>query len=457
MRFFFSLLVLVILGLGSPCRAVSFDLPLEIKATFWARGAIDLKHDRRPEDRAVDQQTGTVELSWLGPGALFGKASLRIDRLAFHNDLSHEETDYWIWETYLGLQGEDWELRVGKQFVRWGKADEISLVDNVNPQDLRQLMYLRLEERKRPNFLIRYRHYFVGLNIEILFSPTDEAHERDQFGSDWANFDHLKEAIAHSPQVPSALKGWAAGLSASVGDHGWSLRRSEWGFRITGTWSQIDLGISYLNAHSRSPYPFVRRFPLQGFRVTRPTNPLADLLAQIGHLNIAGNEIIIGQPRNRFYGFEFETTWGDFGLRGEFLYQTDRVLLKEDLTGIRKPSWAYILGIDRTWPNGLYLNLQFLQQRILAWSEGILFEPKLDSSLFGRLSWPWFEDRLEIRLDVSYDLTNRMWYANPEVIYKINDNLHIFFGLHLIDGPPDTFLDLYDNNDDIYLGLKVIL
>ena len=450
------LLLIVAIGPFLCGTSLAFESPVDTKATLWMRAGWDLSHDRTLEDRASEREIATLELFWPGKGPFFGKASLRLDRLSFH-DNSKQETDYWVWETYLGLQTNNWEIRVGKQFVRWGKADEISLLDNVNPQDLRQLMYLRLEERKRPSFLILCRRYLGNFTLEALFSPTDEAHERDHFGTDWANFDHLKKAIARNPQVPATLKAWGAGLSAQEEDHGWSLRRSEWGVKLSGTVAQIDFALSYLEAHSRSPYPFVKYFPIKGFRLTSPTAPLADLLSQMASISISGQTILIGRPRNRFLGFEFETTRGDYGLRGEFLYQTDRVLLREDLTGIRKPSWGYILGVDRTWPGGLYLNLQFLQQRILAWSEGILFEPKLDSSIFFRLSWPALEDRLETRLDASYGLTTRMWYLNPEIIYQVRDNIHLFLGFHFIDGPSDTFLDLYDNNDDFYVGLKVVL
>lgn len=444
------LVCLVSLAVAGRNPLLALEAP-GFKAEWWSRGTVDLRHERPYEDQTSDHETFLLETEGEASSLISFKAGVRLDRLAFHHHKSsQEDTRLELWETYLRYQGESLELTLGNQIIRWGKTDEMTVLDNLNPQDLRELLTLRLEERKRPWPWLRAQYFASGYTLEGVFTLWPVWHIKDDLGTDWAVFDHLKEQLEAVPSFSTL----ARSLRLAKERPGPSLRDAEWGFRITGTVAEIDWEISFLHAHNRSFYYYVKSFPIQGFRLENPSNPVQDLLNQQSNLRVTGTEIKIGRPQDNIFGLAFETTWGDAGLRGEFAYHTDRVFLKRDLLGVRKGYWRYVIGLDYQFPSGLYVNLQFLQQRVLGWNEDILFDPKLDSGLFLRLSKSFWQDFLEARLDGYYDLTTRMYYLNPEIRYKIRDNLTLFGGLHLLDGPKGTFLDVYDDNDQVYAGLK---
>ena len=314
---------------------------------------------------------------------------------------------------------------------------------------MRELFTWREEERDKPWPWLRLQYFASGFTLEAVFTPWPLWPRRDDFDSDWAVFDHLRKALKEAG-LPFPLT-----LDLDKQDLSPSFKNSEFGCRLLGTFGDVDWEISFLHAHNRSFYYYIRRFPIKGLILKHPAEPLKDLKSGLSSIQILGHTAYVRRPQDNILGMAFETTWKGLGIRGEFAYHTGRVFLKKNLEGVQKPYWCYILGFDYRFENGLYLNFQFLQQHILGWSEGILFDPEYDSYLFLRLSKGFLRDFLELRLDATYGLTTRIYYVNPELSYKFRDNWELFAGLHLIDGPKGTFFDVYDNNDQIYLGLKI--
>ncbi len=415
---------------------------------FLTRGTLDLTHDRPFEDQTSDRENLRLEARLETEGPWEAKAGLWLDRLSFYgNHNGREETRLEWWETYLRFRGEKVEITLGNQLIRWGKADEITVLDNLTWQDLRELFTWRLEERQKPWPWLRVQYFAETFTVEGVFTLWPMWPKRDDFDSDWAVFDHLKKTL-EAINFPLSLRLDKQDLSPS-------LRNAEFGVRVTSSFKQVDWELSFLHAHDRSFYYFLRHFPIKGLELDHPAEPLKDLLRNIGQIKIVGTTAQVRRPQDNILGLAFETIWRGWGLRGEVAYHTGRVFLKKDLEGVQKPYLRLVLGADYRFENGLYLNFQFLTQHILGWSEEILFDPEYDSYLFLRLSKSFWQDFLEIRLDGTYGITTRAYYLNPEIAYKFRDNWEIFGGFHLIDGPQGTFFDVYDNNDQVYLGLKV--
>ncbi|WP_456369953.1 DUF1302 family protein [Thermodesulfatator atlanticus] len=411
---------------------------------------MDLKHDKAIEDQRLDHEKLRLEARFSPSYSLDVKAGVLLDRLAYYgNKNTREETRVEPWETYLRYVGRAFELTIGNQIIRWGKVDELTILDNLTRQDMRELFTLRLEERQRPWPWLRLQYFQDSFTLEGVFTLWPLWPERDDFDSDWAVFDHLRKELARDP-IFQALN-----LKLKKDEPPVGLKNAEWGLRLSGTNKGVDWEVSYLYAHDRSFYYYVEDYPVKGLWLEHPAEPLKDLRAQLPSLNITGDTIYVSYPRDSIFGFAFETTFHDMGVRGEVAYHTSRVFLKKNLEAVKKPYLQWVIGIDYRFESGLYLNLQFLQQRILGWSEDILFDPKLDSYIFVRLSKSFLQDFLEIRLDGTYGITTRGYFLNPEIAYKITDDFEIFAGLHLIDGPQGTFFDVFDHNDQVYLGLEL--
>jgi len=422
----------------------------KVSGNIWARGAEDLRHDEPYEDTRTFRNKLFLEGKAQIEEHIRIFASVMSDYLWFRNDGSRDDFSTELYEGYIEFSEQKWDLRAGNQIVRWGKADEISPVDNLNSQDLRESITLRLEDRKLPVFMLRARYFLPEGTIEGIYKPHFRSAKTDFFGSDWATLKHLKTQVRRSTTLSQALKDYLTGLEIREKEYSTGLENGEAGLRFTGTVGNLDYGISYL--YTRNPFPFIESFPIKNINVSSPSAEA--LLGQLAQAQLLDEDIIVTYERNQVIGAEVETTMGLFGIRGEAAYMTDQVFLKNDLTSTGKHILHYVLGIDRTFTDDWYANLQLYQRKIFSYDDRILFDHEFESGLFLRINKTLFHDKLRLNLDSFYNLTDNGFYLNPEVELRYVDNLSIFAGLNIFDGKADTFLGNYDRNDQGYLAVR---
>jgi hypothetical protein len=414
------------------------------------QGTEDLRHDSPYEDTRTFRNKVFLE----GKADINRNfnilASVMSDYRWLRNEDSRDDFNTELYEGYIEFSHEKWDVRVGNQIVRWGKTDEISPVDNLNPQDLREGLTVKLEDRKLPVFMTRVRYFLPSGAIEGIYKPHFRSAKTDLFGSDWAIFRQLKAQVRHSTALSQSLKDYLIGIGEKEREYSTGLENSEVGVRFTGTINNLDSGLNYL--YTRNPLPFIESFPIKNINVSDPSAEA--LLRQLAQAQLLNEDIVVTYQRNQVIGAELETTWGLFGLRGELAYMTDQVFLKNDLTSTSKHILHYVLGIDRTFTNDWYANLQLYQRKIFSYDDRILFDHEFESGLFLRINKNFFYDKLRVNLDSFYNLTDNSFYLNPEVELRYIDNLSISMGLNFLDGKADTFLGYYGRNDQGYLAVR---
>ncbi|MCA1787835.1 MAG: hypothetical protein LC657_17820, partial [Desulfobacteraceae bacterium] len=80
----------------------------------------------------------------------FARVSVLSDYLYFGDDNQTDDYDLELHEAAFLYANNRLDLSVGKQIIRWGKADQFSPVDTLNPQDFREFMIPEYEETKQP-------------------------------------------------------------------------------------------------------------------------------------------------------------------------------------------------------------------------------------------------------------------------------------------------------------------
>jgi len=434
----------------APGQPFSLIRDSEVSGNIWVRGAEDLRHDAPYEDTRTFRNRIFLEGKCQPKENITLLASVMSDYRWFRNDGSRDDFSKELYEGYVEFSQEKWDLKVGNQIVRWGKTDEISPVDNLNPQDLREGITLKMEDRKLPVFMAQARYFWPAGTIEGIYKPYFRSAKTDLFGSDWATFGQLKAQVRHSTALSQSLKDYLTGIKEREREYSTSLENSELGLRFTGTTDNLDYGLSYL--YTRNPLPFIENFPIKNINVSDPSAEA--LLGQLAQAQLLNEDILVTYQRNQVIGAELETTRGLFGLRGELSYMTDQVFLKSDLTSTSKHILHYVLGIDRTFTNDWYANLQLYQRKIFSYDDRILFDHEFESGLFLRINKTLFHDKLRLNLDSFYNLTDNSFYLNPEVELRYIDNLFISVGLNILDGKADTFLGYYGRNDQGYITAK---
>lgn len=372
---------------------------------------------------------------WMGPGHVTDDV-----RMDFH------ETSY-LWAS------KRYEIKLGKQIVRWGKTDQVSPVDNLNPQDGRQFILLELEDRKIPTWMARGRVFSDTLTFEGVYLPWFEPALFDYFESDWAVYRQVREDVREGP-LPPALREYLLTRHVETREPAKTLRNSEFGGRVSATVSGVDVGLSYFHGWEDAPY--FRSFPIKNFSLDGGYSS-ENLLGALSGAVLADEPIRAEHRRQRVVGAEFETTAGLLGLRGEAAY-FDRVsFLATDLTSIRRPVFHYVLGGDYSSPSDWYANLQWSHQLIVGSDADILYFDQHDMAVLVELNRTFRQGRFKAGFKANYNVGNGSFYLQPEIELKYLKNTEFTVGASFFEGGDRSIFGLYDHNDQVFFRIKYYL
>lgn len=463
---FLSLGLLLGLFLCSPqakAAALLDDERLELGGLVDLYGGSQLEHDTSTEHTLSYRQRLRAEAKYTFrdpessslPGLKqqhpYILLSAQSEYLWFGENNHYSDHDLDFYQAYLHWDKGPLQLRLGKQKVRWGKADQLSPVDNVNAQDFRQFVLLDLEDRKIPNWLARIRYFHQDWTLEGVFIPFFQEHELDYFGTDWAIYRQAKQEVQDSNLSPEQ-KQFFQDLSVQEDEPANTLKNAAFGARLANTLGNVDLAASWL--YTREPMPHFKCFPVQNLQVQGPVSA-QEIQKQMAELQpVPAEDIQVEYPRTRIYGLEFESILGDVGIRGEAAYFDKQSFLQQDLTSTRKEVLHAVAGVDYDPSGGWYLNLQLSEQYLSDYQEAILFFARHNVSALGELSREWARGRWQASLQGIYYFTDQSWHANPELTHSPVDDLDISLGLHLLQGARDTVLGQYRDNDQLYLRVK---
>jgi len=337
-------------------------------------------------------------------------ASLQSDYLGFGPDPSSDDYDLELYEAYLHHATPDVDLRLGRQIVRWGKTDQISPVDNVNPQDLREFVIPDLEDRKIPNWMARLRLFPGDLTLEGVFIPFFRENTFDYSGNTWA-------LLGVDDQ----------GLRIDEDEPGHGLDNADWGMRASASMAGWDMALSYLQATEKSPH---LRF-----------DPLAP----------QGPTLHADYRRQHIIGWEFETTVDKFGFRGEGAYFDEQSLPTQSMNSVTRPMTHSVVGVDYLGEADWYINVQLSHQHIFDHEDDILFLRQDNFYVSGEINKEFWRGNTMLKLRYAVDLHDGGSLLTPETILTYFENLELSLGANLFFGPRSSYFGRYSDNDQAFL------
>lgn len=394
----------------------------DLSGSVMVKGTQELHESGYPEQARSLRNTVRAEGKWTPPISVlpqvrqsgapdtFVLASVQSDYLGFGPDPSSDDYDLDLYETYLSHATPDWDLRLGRQILRWGKTDQVSPLDNLNPQDMREFVLPDLEERKTPDWMGRLRIFPGQVTLEGVFIPFATENDFDFTGTTWALLG------------PESTR-----LRIQESEPGKGLDDAGWGLRAGTTVDGWDLAASFLHITEKNPH-----LRLDPFNPNGPT-----LHAEYRRQNILG--------------LEFETTLDKFGLRGEAAYFDAQSLPTEDLDSERMPVLHYVLGLDYIGEADWYANIQFSHQHIFEYESEILFLREDNFYLNGEVNREFLRGQAMLKLRYAVDILDGGSFFTPEAILTYVKNLEVSLGLNLFFGPQDSYFGRYRDNDQIFL------
>ncbi len=412
-----------------------FSISGEIKM----RGTMQVRDDPEIENNTSLRNRILIETNYKNRITL----SALSDYLYFGSENRTDEYDFTLHEAKWVYTGQKTGFFLGKQIRRWGKTDQISPVDTLNPQDMREFIIPDYEERKIPVWMGGINLLFDHFTLEGVVIPFFEESKFDYFQTNWAIFRHLKKEI-HRASVSPELKSYFNNMGVHEQK---PANESEWGLRLSGTIKEIDYGFTFHRTIEDNPY--FKSFPVKNIHINGNLSS-SDLTSAV----FTEEDIEVEYKRANIAGFAFETVLGSFGLRGEAAWQDKESFITSSFTSVRKPSLFYIIGADHTTEKDIYFNIQFAHKYISDYDPDTLYLDRNTYALLGEVSRDIVSDWLEGSMDYYFTLNNDSWYISPHLTCTYITNLKAILGTFIFSGEDTTWIGRYKNNDLIYMDIS---
>jgi hypothetical protein len=339
-----------------------------------------------------------------------------------------DQVDIELQELFVQRYFGDTFLKAGKQQIVWGQADGLKVLDVVNPQDFREFILDDFADSRIPLWSVSLEFPVNDVNVQLVWVPDRTYHDIPEINALFA---------FTAPQLmPSPAPGIATVIN-QPDRPGRFVKDADAGFRLSTFWEGWDLAFSYFYHYSDVPV----LYQSLSFPSGMPTVTVSP-----------------EYKRSHMVGFSFSNAFGDFTLRGETAYFSDRYSLadlNQDPDGIvNTGEIAYVVGLDWQGLTDTFLSVQLFQSILTSHSSGLV------------------RDRIEnnITLFIKRELMNItfvpqcIWLHNinlddglirPLVSYELQDNVNIWMGSDIFYGSSEGIFGQFDRNDRIVFGAEI--
>jgi hypothetical protein len=316
-------------------------------------------------------------------------------------------------EGYIDLRIGNFDTRIGRQIIAWGRADGINPTDRLSPNDLRALVPEN-DDRRMGTSAVRTTYYADRLAMSAYWLPSFRANR-----------------ISLPPEVAGAVEERERWVGES------------WALRVEETGRAIDWSISYARVLDVSPDLIEHRVP--------GGQPWIEL---------AHHQI-------RSVGVDVAGTLGRFGLRGEAAF-----LQTEDANGLdprtKNREVFVVAGADRTFAGDWNVNLQYLFKQVfgfrdastangIAWQQSIFSgqAARVQHGMSARVGTKWLHDTFEADLSGAGYFGPRGFVIRPKLSYAVTDQLRLLAGTEIYRGDEASLFGLLRPNSTAYVEMRV--
>jgi hypothetical protein len=358
--------------------------------------------------------------------------------LALRKDFSEEERSrVYPYEGFFDLEREGWALRLGRQFITWGRADVLRPTDVFKRHDFTDF----IENREEAIDAVKLSLFPGGVTVETVWAPI--------FEPDIVSFrpENRWAALPEEADVPGL---GPARLTFRVDrrrEPPRTLASGQGGVRLSGSWGGWDLAGMYYYGFDRVP-----------------TSVRREIVAVDPVVRTATINLIPVHERIHVFGGDLARVVAGWGVRAEAAYTLTTDPGSED-PDVDDPYLRVTAGVDRTFsriPVGqsLYtlwqyaLDTELPQQGRPNQREGS--SPLLHSyrhALVLNSTWKYTEF-LGARLKAFFNLEDHDFVLQPELYWQPLDALTVVVGADVLGGRRDTFFGRFRDNDRVRVRLS---
>jgi hypothetical protein len=353
------------------------------------------------------------------------------DRVAFKaNPMLYsygiDSLDFRLREIYLDLYFNNFDLRIGKQQIVWGKADGVFITDIVSPLNLTEFLLPDFDEIRVGVYAAKVDYYIGNGTLEFIWKPIYAGNELPGPGSIWYKppafpappvFDYSKEKIDAN------------------------LENSEVYLKYSLSSSAIDFDLMGAYVWDQTPSMYVDK---------------EFVMDSLGNPILSGLKITPEHHRLTVGGASFTSTLKSFVIRGEAAYYNGKYFQTADPTAagalVQKDYLHYVVGLDYGIGH-LKLSTQFIQKYIMDYNS-FIDEDEFTNTMTFLARYDALRETLHLELFSYVGLNYGDALIRPKVTYDFSDSFSILLGSNIFVGDERGQFGRYADNSMIYTKIK---
>ncbi len=346
----------------------------------------------------------------------FGKGDVALYvNPVFNYDALNDNLDITLRQAYMDIYFDNFDLRIGKQQVIWGKADGVFITDIISPRDLSEFILPDFDEIRLGIDAIKFDYYLGNSTFETVWIPTFQSTIIPDKNSIWA---------PAMPDFPMSVN-----YDYSNADVENKLSESEIALKYSYLGSAIDFEL--MAAYMWDDNPAMHIYPQSDTLIIKPEYHRLPLV-----------------------GTSFSKAVGGAVVRGETAYYFDKRFSAEDFSvnGIKEKDYLhYLVGYDHNW-FGVNVSFQFIQEYIMDYEEDIRNDEFSNTMTF-LASKTFINETLELSLFSYYGINDNDALLRPKLSYDFSDGFNVLLGTDIFIGEEGNF-GQYNDNDMVYMKVR---
>ena len=344
-----------------------------------------------------------------------GDVALYINPVFNYNALN-DKLDISLRQAYMDIYFDNFDLRIGKQQIIWGKADGVFITDVISPRDLSEFILPDFDEIRIGINAVKFDYYIGNSTLEAVWIPIFQSTIIPGANSIW---------VPKKPDFPMPVN--------------YDYSNSE----VEKKLSESEIAMKYSYLGSAIDFELMAAYMWDD-------NPAM-------HIYLQPDTTLLIKPeyhRLPLAGVSFSKAIGGAVLRGEGAYYFDKRFAAEDLSvnGIKEKDYAnYLVGYDHNW-FGVNVSFQFIQEYIMDYEEDMRNDEFSNTMTF-LVTEDFLRETLRLEFFSYYGINNEDALLRPKVVYDIADGFEVQLGANIFVGEEGNF-GQYNENDMLFMKVR---
>ena len=327
-------------------------------------------------------------------------------------------------EFYFDSMIGDAFVRLGKQQIVWGQADGLKVLDIVNPQSFREFILDEFEDSRIPLWALNVEVPFSKFDLQFIWIPDQTYDILPESGAAYAFTSPKFVPPAPPPHIPLTVN--------SIERPGRFFKDSDVGLRLSAFVNGWDLSLNYLYHYFDQPVFFQ---------------------------TLSSNGVIVAPryERSHLLGGTFSNAFGDFVLRGEVAFNSDRFFLTDDARDkdgvVRSDEYGYVVGLDWSGMTDTLISGQLFQS-MLSKSPAGLVRDRVESVATLLVRRHFWNETLQLDMIWLSGLNEGDGLIRPKVRYQYTNDIALSFGADIFYGSKDGLFGEFKERDRLVFGVE---